>query len=231
LKGIGSASRWPSEAAPTHGRYLWLGDGGLKEAEFARITRSTLFAHFDVTWPQGGKLGTLTGVLCPCGVQLILFLSNLVPESCQKRSYLSCLLLVLFLAVGVCDPGSVNQRIRLPSLIRVREAVRPTLTLLSSLPSYPRPFCVSAHCLYFCLLLRVMVSLHLACTSFPELTLLSIGDVKHTVLQIRLRRSLHRDSLFASRRKVSMGAHLYRRTRRRHTATDAKTAFEADISS
>lgn len=48
------------------------GDGGLREAEFAQITRFAHFTHFDVTWPQGGKLGTLTGVLCPCGLQLIL---------------------------------------------------------------------------------------------------------------------------------------------------------------
>jgi len=76
-----------------------------------------------------------------------------------------------------------------------------------------------------------MVSIQLPCTRHAHLTLLNIGDVKQTVLQIRLRRSLHRDTLFASRRKVSMGAHLHRRTRRRHMATHAKTAFEADISS
>jgi hypothetical protein len=111
----------------------------MREAEFAQITRQALFTLFDVTWPQGGKLGTSERPVCPCGLQLIWFLSNLVPESCQKSSYLSSLLLVLFAALGVCDPGSVNQQFRLPSLIRVREAVRPTLTLLSSLPSYSRP--------------------------------------------------------------------------------------------
>jgi hypothetical protein len=35
----------------------------MREAEFAQITRQALFTLFDVTWPQGGKLGTLTGVL------------------------------------------------------------------------------------------------------------------------------------------------------------------------
>ena len=58
-----------------------------------------------------------------------------------------------------------------------------------------------------------------------------IGNSRHTVPQVRLRRSLHRDTLFASGRKISMGAHLYRRTGRRDTTTDAKITFEADIPS
>jgi hypothetical protein len=45
---------------------------GLREAEFAQITRATLF---DVSWPQGGKPGTLTGAI-----------SVLVDQtSCQSR--------------------------------------------------------------------------------------------------------------------------------------------------
>jgi hypothetical protein len=162
-----------------------------------------------------------------------LFLSDLVPESCQKRSYLSKYCTLLVGGLGVCDPGGVNQRIRLPSLIRLRQPVHPT---------HHSPFLsppISSSVLRQCTLISFLPfspchgerlnSLHPACT----LTLLNIGDVKHTVLQIRLRRSLHRDTLIASRREVSMGAHLYRCTRRRHTATYAypKTAFETDISS
>ena len=211
------------------GRYLWRGrwwpDGGLREAEFAQITRTTLF---DVSWPQGGKLGTLSGAKPRARV---------VAEEIIFIKTASCSLPV---ALGVCDPGGVNQRIRLaianpcpsnqfivkPSLSfslfsHILPPVLRQCTLTSFLPSSP------------CHGENLLNTLHSACTSFLELTLLNIGDVKHTVLQIRLRRSLHRDTLFASRRKVSMGAHLYRRTRRRHTATYAfaKTAFEADISS
>lgn len=55
--------RCPSEATPRVDRYLWRGtgwpDGGLREAEFTQITRSTLF---DVSWP-GGKVGTLSGAV------------------------------------------------------------------------------------------------------------------------------------------------------------------------
>ena len=100
-------------------------------------------------------------LVCPCGLQLI--------RSCQTRGRVVSEEIIFIkilpnsswscsLAFGVCDPGSVNQRICLP-LIRVREAVRPTLTLLSSLPSYPRPFSLSVPGLYFYLLLPVMVSI------------------------------------------------------------------------
>ncbi|KAI0302313.1 hypothetical protein B0F90DRAFT_205035 [Multifurca ochricompacta] len=40
--------------------------------------------------------------------------------------------------------------------------------------------------------------------SFFALSLQHHGNVKHTVFQVRLRRSLHRDTLFASGRKVSV---------------------------
>jgi hypothetical protein len=61
----------------------------------------------------------------------------------------------------------------------------------------------------------------------------NIGNDRHTVLKVRLRRSLHRDTLFAPGRKVSMGARFYRRARRRNTTADgdAEIAFEADIPS
>jgi hypothetical protein len=65
--------RCPSEAAPTLADICgegWWPDGGLREAELAQITRSTLF---DVSWPQGGN-----SEHCPW-----LFLSDLVPESCS----------------------------------------------------------------------------------------------------------------------------------------------------
>ena len=104
---------------------------------------------------------------------------------------------------------------------------------LLSLPPCPRRFCDSvAFSSFLPLLLQfsVMVSI-LPCTRRTYLTLLSIGVVKHTVLQVRLRRSLHRDTLFASGRKISMGTHLHRPARRRHKTTDAKIAFEAGISS
>ena len=59
--------------------------------------------------------------------------------------------------------------------------------------------------------------------------MLNTGNVKHTVLQVRLRRSLYRDTLFAPGRKVSMGAHLYRLKWRCDTTTDTESVIEADI--
>lgn len=122
----------------------------------------------------------------------------------------------------------------MPSLIRAKQfrllQVRPSLAFPFFLPPYPRRFCIFVSLFCFTLI-RVMVSICLApgVHISLELTLFNTGDVKHTVLQVRLRRSLHRDTLFASGRKVSMGAHLYRRTRRRHTTTDAKIAFDFDF--
>lgn len=138
--------------------------------------------------------------------------------------------LLLGLAVACVIRGEWS-----PSLIRAREAVpfdrnKPSLPF----PLFPYILVRSVpvfQVFHFCPLVRGMVSIQISCTCRAHLTLLNIGDVKHTVFQIRLRRSLHRDTLFASRRKVSMGPYLYRPTRRRHTPTDPKTPLEANISS
>lgn len=95
--------------------------------------------------------------------------------------------LLLGLAVACVIRGEWS-----PSLIRVREAVpfarnKPSL----SFPLFPHILVRSAPVFRFCPLVRVMVSIRISCTCRAHLTLLDIGDVKHTVLQIRLRRSLH----------------------------------------
>lgn len=98
--------RCRSGAAPTLADICdegWWPDGGLRKAELAQITRSSLF---DVRWPQGGKLGTLSGAVSVRPRARVVFLFIKILPNC---------LLILLVGLGVCDPGGVNQRFRLPS--------------------------------------------------------------------------------------------------------------------